>query len=61
MKRKPAEPEKRGPGQPRKIPADARRRNWYATDAEYAQLQREAKKAGTSAAELVRRRALNLE
>ncbi len=57
-KKKPAAPPKRGRGRPRTRPDGAKARNWYATDAEYERLQREAEKEGTSAQELVRRRAL---
>lgn len=51
---------KRGRGRPRVKPDGVRRREWWATDAEIAQLAREAKRAGISVQELVRRRALSL-
>ncbi len=57
-KKQSAPPPKRGRGRPRRYPAGVVRRNWYATDAEYERLQREAEREGTSAQELVRRRAL---
>lgn len=54
------QPAKRSVGRPRTRPDGAKMRNWYATDAEYARLQREAERENLSAQELVRRRALGM-
>lgn len=51
-------PAKRSVGRPRTRPDGAKARNWYATDAEYQRLQRDAEREGISAQELVRRRAI---
>lgn len=56
----PTETKRKGPGRPRTKPADARERKWWATDGEYRALEREARAAGLSVQELVRRRALGL-
>lgn len=50
--------EKRKRGRPRQLPEGAKMRHWWATDAEYARVQKEAKSYGCSAQELVRRRAI---
>jgi len=56
--KQPAPPVKRGRGRPKTRPDGAKQRNWYATDDEYSRLQCDAEQDGTSAQELVRRRAL---
>lgn len=46
-------------GRPKTRPPGAKLRGYWATDAEYARLQREAERLETSVQELVRRRALS--
>ncbi len=54
----PAKPPAPKRGRPRTRPDGAKLRGYWATDAEYAKLQREAASEETSVQELVRRRAL---
>lgn len=47
-------------GRPKTRPPGAKLRGYWASDAEYAKLQRDAEKSELSVQELVRRRALQL-